>query len=77
MNARNLLVLGALLGGCTSTYHPEYHPVTVTSVHQTTVAPVSVSTNGPVTVMPAPTVTPLVIPEPQLASPDVVFRSPD
>jgi hypothetical protein len=27
-----LLGLALALGGCTSTYHPEYHPVSVTNV---------------------------------------------
>ncbi len=27
-----LLGLAVALGGCTSTYHPEYHPVSVTHV---------------------------------------------
>jgi hypothetical protein len=32
----------AALAGCTSTYHPEYHPVTVTSYEQHVTNPPSV-----------------------------------
>lgn len=66
---------------CTSTYHPEYHPVTVTSVHQDYAgAPVTVSPStgagaaSPVVVVPAQATQPLVVPEPALADPNVVFR---
>ncbi len=75
-----LFALAAALAACTSTYHPEYHPVTVTSVNQTYSAPVAVTpapagaTASPVTVIPAQAPTPLVVPEPALADPNVVFR---
>jgi len=74
-----LLALAAALAACTSTYHPEYHPVTVTSVNQTYSAPVAVApapattTASPVTVIPAQAAAPLVVPEPALADPGVVF----
>ncbi len=55
----------AATGACTSTYHPEYHPVTVTTVHET------VSTQTTPT-----SVTPIVVQEPQLADPEVVFKAP-
>lgn len=77
---RTLLVIFAPLCGCTSTYHPEYHPVTVTTVDQVTNAPVEISSgpsasNGaPVVVAPAHSAPPLVVPEPALADPEVVFR---
>lgn len=69
-----IIVLAALLGACTSTYHPEYHPVTVTTVQQTTNAPVEVETNRPVVVAPAASAPPIVVPAPALADPNVVFR---
>ena len=53
---------------CTSTYHPEYHPVTVTEVHQ------SVSANGVAHTPGATGVTPLVVQQPQLADPNIVFN---
>ena len=34
MRAPILLTTATLLVACTSTYHPEYHPVTVTSYEQ-------------------------------------------
>ncbi len=36
MLARTLLFITACIASsaCTSTYHPEYHPVTVTTIHQ-------------------------------------------
>ena len=56
------IVAGAVvLVGCTSTYHPEYHPVTVTTVQQTSNAP---NASPPQ----------LVVPQPALADPDVVFK---
>jgi hypothetical protein len=48
---------------CESTYHPEYHPVTVTEVHQ------SVGSSAAVTV---PAV--VVVPAPALADPNIVFQ---
>jgi hypothetical protein len=45
------------LAGCTSTYHPEYHPVTVTSYEQHVSMPASgqpVAQAGPVLSAPAP-----------------------
>ena len=61
MHARIAVVLGALAAmACTSTYHPEYHPVTVTTIHQTT----SGATNAP----------PLVVPTTEVAEPEVVFK---
>ena len=52
---------------CESTYHPEYHPVTVTTVHQ------AWSGGAPVVVTPAPPAQPIVIEQPTLADPQVVF----
>ncbi len=56
-----ILVLCGALCACTETYHPEYHPVSVTTIHQ--------SSNGPAGG------TPLVVSEPVLADPELVFRS--
>lgn len=53
------------LAACTSTYHPEYHPVTATSITQ-----VSSSTNG------QPPITaggPVIIQQPPAANPDEFF----
>ncbi len=74
------IIIAALLIGapaCESTYHPEYHPVTVTTVHQawsspgtTVVAQPAAVSVAPVGVVPQP----IVITEPPLANPEVFFR---
>jgi len=53
-----ILAGAVMLVGCTSTYHPEYHPVTVTHV----------------VVAPAASGAPVVVATPALADPDVVFK---
>jgi ABC-type uncharacterized transport system auxiliary subunit len=62
-----VLVLAACASpcACTQTYHPEYHPVTVTTVHQ------SVSAQA---VTPAG-ITPVVVQQPRLADPEVFFQA--
>jgi hypothetical protein len=61
------IIAGAIaLSACTSTYHPEYHPVTVTTVHQ--------STSGAVlTTTPATAPTGITIEQPALADPNAFF----
>jgi hypothetical protein len=50
------------VAACTSTYHPEYHPVTVTSYEQhVTGAPPTTGARGAATAAPAPT---LIAPPP-------------
>jgi hypothetical protein len=52
------LVAGSLvIAGCTSTYHPEYHPVTVTSYEQhiTSSAPANAGAHGGTVAAPGPT----------------------
>lgn len=78
------IIIAALLIGapaCESTYHPEYHPVTVTTVHQAWNAPgvtavvaqpASVSTVSVVPVGVSPQ--PIVVTQPSLANPDVFFQ---
>lgn len=57
---------GALmLAACTSTYHPEYHPVTVTNVQQ--------SSSGAVLTAPATAPTGVTVQQPALADPDAFF----
>ena len=89
---RHIILLATLVSAsaCESTYHPEYHPVTVTDVHQswnggvTTVGgytpayatptqpvPRAMATAGVTTFAPGQ---PIVIQEPALADPEVVFR---
>ena len=53
-----ILAGAVMLVGCTSTYHPEYHPVTVTHI----------------VVAPAANAQPVVVAQPALADPDVVFK---
>jgi hypothetical protein len=53
--AATAVLLGPL--ACTSTYHPEYHPVTMSNVQQTVSYPVTVQTGtqpAPVVIAPAP-----------------------
>jgi len=52
-----LVVVPLALGACGNTYHPEYHPVTVTQVKQQIAYPVTVQTGtepAPVVVASAP-----------------------
>jgi hypothetical protein len=52
-----LVVVPLALGACGNTYHPEYHPVTVTQLEQQIAYPVTVQTGtepAPVVVAPAP-----------------------
>jgi hypothetical protein len=52
---RIALAASLSLAACTSTYHPEYHPVTVTSYEQhVSGAALGVSQPGPVLSAPAP-----------------------
>lgn len=53
MRAIVLLVSGAALAACGNTYHPEYHPVTVTKYEQHVAYPAS--GQGVQGVQPAPT----------------------
>ena len=78
-----LVVLLASALGCESTYHPEYHPVTVTTVHQAwsgapvTITPVTPMVNNTAVVAHGgvmPLQPPIVIEQPVLADPEVVFR---
>jgi hypothetical protein len=52
------LVAGSLaIAACANTYHPEYHPVTVTSYeqHVTSTAPANVGARGAPVAAPGPT----------------------
>jgi hypothetical protein len=70
-----IVVFAALssLVACTSTYHPEYHPVTTTTVTQ------QYSSNGvghaPVVVGGAPTAGGVVIEQPPAANPEEFFST--
>jgi hypothetical protein len=55
------VLLIALCAACTQSYHPEYHPVTVTTIHQSSAS-----------VTPAP----IVVEQPRLADPEVFFQKP-
>ena len=48
---RSSLILGFMisLSACTETYHPEYHPVTVTTFSQNIAYPVNVQSGAPST----------------------------
>jgi hypothetical protein len=46
MRAFALALAAAALTACSSTYHPEYHPVTVSNVSQALAYPVSVGNVG-------------------------------
>ncbi len=59
------------LAACTSTYHPEYHPVTATSVTQT-----YVSNPGAATPTPATPAGAVIIQQPPAANPDQFFDTP-
>jgi hypothetical protein len=55
--ALSLLLAPLALADCGNTYHPEYHPVTVTHYEQHLAYPVTVQTGtrpAPVVVAPAP-----------------------
>ena len=71
---RNIAVVvcaGALFA-CTDTYHPEYHPVTVTNVQQSVSAPVVVAPVAAARAQPTG-VTPIVIAQPAPADPQAFF----
>ena len=73
---RNVVVaLCASIVACTDTYHPEYHPVTVTTVNQSMNTPTVITTpQAATTTVVAPTgVTPIVVEQPALADPNVFF----
>jgi len=76
------LATSLALAACSSTNHPEYHPVTVTHFSQNIAYPVSVSgapvtvERGPVTFAPTPQAT-VLVPElvgPREAPPPDFFR---
>jgi hypothetical protein len=65
MRAILVLASGAALVACGNTYHPEYHPVTVTSYEQHAVYPPTAQANArtaPVFVAPAPPAPPTPAP---------------
>jgi hypothetical protein len=70
---RNLVIaLCASIVACTDTYHPEYHPVTVTTVNQSLNTPTVIA--PPAAVIAAPSgVTPIVVTQPALADPNLFF----
>ena len=72
---RNIILLAcASLLGCTDTFHPEYHPVTATTVVQSTNgSTVLMSPGAPVAITPLPAPSGIVIQQPQLADPDAFF----
>lgn len=72
------LAIPVALGACSSSYHPEYHPVTVSNFSQNVAYPVAVNNGGtsppaPVYVMPAPAAPgalPAFVPSPEPPPPD-------
>ena len=73
---RNVVVaLCASIVACTDTYHPEYHPVTVTTVNQSmnTPAVITMPQAHAATVVAPTGVTPIVVEQPALADPNVFF----
>jgi len=76
MRTAILLVLALPLLHCGNSYHPEYHPVTVTNVSQSYSSPVHVGGGGvpqPVTVMPAPQTQPPIVVGPVTPEPPPGF----
>ena len=53
-----ILVVCITLAACSQTYHPEYHPVTVTTIHQGGAAPLG----------------PVIIQDPPVANPEAFFE---
>ena len=77
MHSITVALVAVSLAACTSTYHPEYHPVTTTTVTQTYGAPATVvngaSAQRPaVVVAPAPSA-PIVVQGPPAANPESFF----
>lgn len=58
------------LAACTNTYHPEYHPVTATTITQTT------SSGSQPTTVAAPGLGPVIVQQPPAANPDQFFDTP-
>lgn len=77
-SVHRLLGLAAPLAlfACSSNYHPEYHPVTVSNFSQNVAYPVAVNNGGglaersPVYVLPGPVPTPAAAPPPEAPPPD-------
>ena len=77
MDRISLSLAAIALTACTSTYHPEYHPVTTTTITQTSSSPAE---GGPragaqrpgVVVVPAPS-QPIVVQSAPPASPEEFF----
>jgi len=71
------LLLALPLFACGNSYHPEYHPVTVTNVSQSYSSSVHVGGGGgapqPVTVMPAPQTQPPIVIGPYTPEPPPGF----
>lgn len=70
-----LALVALAVTACSSSYHPEYHPVTVSNVSQNLSYPVAVNNGGaapaPVYVVPAPAATtPANVPWPAAPPPD-------
>jgi hypothetical protein len=66
--------LALSLAACSSSYHPEYHPVTVTNVSQNLAYPTPTSANGdrvPIYVVPSAPAPVVMLPE---AAPPDFFR---
>ena len=76
MHRLALAIVASSVAACTSTYHPEYHPVTATTITQT-YSGGAVLSSGPAAQRPvfvAPTASPpVVIQAPPLADPDAFF----
>ncbi len=63
-----LIACGVLSAACSSTYHPEYHPVTVTQVSQDLSYPVTVN-SGPAASTTEQQRSPVVIVQPVAPAP--------
>jgi hypothetical protein len=74
MRQLTFLFAVASLAACTSTYHPEYHPVTATTITQTYSSPMAVgaAVQRPIVVAPAPP-PPVIVQTPPSANPDEFF----
>lgn len=64
------LFVALSLAACTSTYHPEYHPVTSTNITQT-----YSGTGAAPRAIPAPTGGGVIVEHPQAADPDEFFQT--
>lgn len=71
-----LALVGSMLMACSSTYHPEYHPVTATTITQTySGGGIVAAPQRQVVVAPAPATPPVIIEAPPAANPDEFFQT--